>query len=238
MPLQSDEAGWKVSPGLFACGARVLDQPYLPYRSRPRDRRGPDRIPPRLLDRPSDRHRVATRLHRRPGEDVRDRDQAGAILAVCWEFRAKLAHGVARASSPTGAAQRFAANLVIAFLPAARARPCVRQARSRRTCSRRFRSRARSSSARSSSSGPSGGKSAAGNRAHRIDRRHALDRRAEGRLRAGARARSRARRDPERRSSAACCSACRASPRPSSRSSSRSRRSSRRRSTRCGRTRR
>ncbi len=44
--------------------------------------------------------------------------QAGAILAVCWEFRAKLVrvlHGLL--SDRT--AQRFAVNLAIAFLPAA-----------------------------------------------------------------------------------------------------------------------
>jgi undecaprenyl-diphosphatase len=44
--------------------------------------------------------------------------QAGAILAVCWEYRAKLftvAAGVFR----DRAAQRFVINLVVAFLPAA-----------------------------------------------------------------------------------------------------------------------
>ncbi len=44
--------------------------------------------------------------------------QAGAILAVCWEFRAKLIEtfrGIA--SEPK--AQRFAVNLFVAFLPAA-----------------------------------------------------------------------------------------------------------------------
>ena len=44
--------------------------------------------------------------------------QAGAILAVCWEYRAKLlavAAGIFRDRS----AQRFVLNLVIAFLPAA-----------------------------------------------------------------------------------------------------------------------
>ena len=44
--------------------------------------------------------------------------QAGAILAVCWEFRAKLAR-VLRGLFTDRGAQRFAANLVIAFLPAA-----------------------------------------------------------------------------------------------------------------------
>ena len=43
--------------------------------------------------------------------------QAGAILAVCWEYRARLAHAVAGlASDPR--AQRFVRNLVIAFVPA------------------------------------------------------------------------------------------------------------------------
>ena len=44
--------------------------------------------------------------------------QAGAILAVCWEYRARLAN-VARRLFSDRAAQRFVANLFIAFLPAA-----------------------------------------------------------------------------------------------------------------------
>jgi undecaprenyl-diphosphatase len=44
--------------------------------------------------------------------------QAGAILAVCWEFRRKLI-GVAAGLFSDRAAQRFAINLAIAFLPAA-----------------------------------------------------------------------------------------------------------------------
>ena len=44
--------------------------------------------------------------------------QAGAILAVCWEFRAKIVT-VLRGLFTDRAAQRFAANLVIAFVPAA-----------------------------------------------------------------------------------------------------------------------
>jgi undecaprenyl-diphosphatase len=44
--------------------------------------------------------------------------QAGAILAVCWEFRAKLTT-VARGILRERAAQRFVFNLFIAFLPAA-----------------------------------------------------------------------------------------------------------------------
>jgi undecaprenyl-diphosphatase len=44
--------------------------------------------------------------------------QAGAILAVCWEFRAKLV-AVLRGLFTDDAAQRFAANLFVAFLPAA-----------------------------------------------------------------------------------------------------------------------
>ena len=44
--------------------------------------------------------------------------QLGAILAVCWEYRARLSKViVGLPSDPT--AQRFAANLIIAFLPAA-----------------------------------------------------------------------------------------------------------------------
>jgi undecaprenyl-diphosphatase len=44
--------------------------------------------------------------------------QAGAILAVCWEFRVKLA-AVVRGIFTHRAAQRFALNLAIAFVPAA-----------------------------------------------------------------------------------------------------------------------
>ena len=44
--------------------------------------------------------------------------QAGAILAVCWEYRRKLA-GVAAGLFSDRAAQRFAINLAVAFLPAA-----------------------------------------------------------------------------------------------------------------------
>ena len=44
--------------------------------------------------------------------------QAGAILAVCWEFRARLARTVVGlAHDPI--AQRFAVNLIVAFIPAA-----------------------------------------------------------------------------------------------------------------------
>ncbi len=44
--------------------------------------------------------------------------QAGAILAVCWEYRAKLARVIAGLGRDP-AARRFALNLVVAFLPAA-----------------------------------------------------------------------------------------------------------------------
>jgi undecaprenyl-diphosphatase len=44
--------------------------------------------------------------------------QAGAILAVCWEYRARLAR-VAVQLPKSRDAQRFAVNLAIAFLPAA-----------------------------------------------------------------------------------------------------------------------
>ncbi len=44
--------------------------------------------------------------------------QAGAILAVCWEFRAKLVR-VVRGLLSDRTAQRFVLNLAIAFLPAA-----------------------------------------------------------------------------------------------------------------------
>ena len=44
--------------------------------------------------------------------------QLGAILAVVWEYRAKIAATIAGLSSNSGA-QRFTVNLIIAFLPAA-----------------------------------------------------------------------------------------------------------------------
>ena len=44
--------------------------------------------------------------------------QAGAILAVCWEYRAKLAHAIAGLGRDA-LARRFVANLAIAFMPAA-----------------------------------------------------------------------------------------------------------------------
>ena len=44
--------------------------------------------------------------------------QAGAILAVCWEYRARLVGAVAGLGSDP-VAQRFVINLAIAFLPAA-----------------------------------------------------------------------------------------------------------------------
>jgi len=44
--------------------------------------------------------------------------QAGAILAVCWEYRARIAAVLAGLSSDASA-RRFAINLIIAFLPAA-----------------------------------------------------------------------------------------------------------------------
>ena len=44
--------------------------------------------------------------------------QAGAILAVCWEYRAKIA-AVARGLPGDRGAQRFALNLAIAFVPLA-----------------------------------------------------------------------------------------------------------------------
>ncbi|HTN67405.1 MAG TPA: undecaprenyl-diphosphate phosphatase [Burkholderiaceae bacterium] len=44
--------------------------------------------------------------------------QAGAIFAVCWEYRARIAHVMAGLFSDRKA-QKFALNLVIAFLPAA-----------------------------------------------------------------------------------------------------------------------
>ncbi|HEY3327193.1 MAG TPA: undecaprenyl-diphosphate phosphatase [Novimethylophilus sp.] len=44
--------------------------------------------------------------------------QLGAILAVCWEYRARIGHVLASMATET-ASRRFAVNLFIAFLPAA-----------------------------------------------------------------------------------------------------------------------
>src|SRR5436190_17851965 len=44
--------------------------------------------------------------------------QAGAILAVCWEYRRKLAE-VVMGLATDRRSQRFAINLLLAFLPAA-----------------------------------------------------------------------------------------------------------------------
>ncbi len=44
--------------------------------------------------------------------------QSGAILAVCWEYRARLS-AVARGLGHDAGARRFVANLIVAFLPAA-----------------------------------------------------------------------------------------------------------------------
>lgn len=44
--------------------------------------------------------------------------QSGAILAVCWEYRVKIG-GVLRGLASEKSAQRFASNLVIAFVPTA-----------------------------------------------------------------------------------------------------------------------
>jgi undecaprenyl-diphosphatase len=44
--------------------------------------------------------------------------QAGAILAVCWEYRARLVR-VLRGIFTDAVAQRFAVNLIVAFVPAA-----------------------------------------------------------------------------------------------------------------------
>jgi undecaprenyl-diphosphatase len=43
--------------------------------------------------------------------------QAGAMLAVCWEYRVRIA-GVMRGFFSDAAARRFVANLLVAFLPA------------------------------------------------------------------------------------------------------------------------
>ena len=63
---------------------------------------------------------------------------------MCWEFRARLV-AVLRGIFSDAAAQRFALNLVVAFLPAGDARASPSTRRSRRISSRRCPSPARSS---------------------------------------------------------------------------------------------
>jgi undecaprenyl-diphosphatase len=64
---------------------------------------------------------VAGSLLRYTGEQAKAFEiviQAGAILAVCWEYRVRLLFAV-RGIFSDATAQRFVANLAIAFLPAA-----------------------------------------------------------------------------------------------------------------------
>lgn len=64
---------------------------------------------------------VAGSLLRYTGEQAKMFEiviQAGAILAVCWEYRARLA-GAVRGLLSDPRARRFVANLIIAFIPAA-----------------------------------------------------------------------------------------------------------------------
>jgi undecaprenyl-diphosphatase len=64
---------------------------------------------------------VAGSLLRYTGEQAKVFEiviQAGAILAVCWEYRVRLVSAV-RGIFSDARAQRFVANLVVAFLPAA-----------------------------------------------------------------------------------------------------------------------
>ena len=98
------------------------------------------------------------RLHRRAGEGVRDRDPGRRdprrVLGVPGDAR----HACCAGLSSEPRAQRFAVNLVVAFLPAAVRRPRVRQGdqgASLRAGAGRLRVRR---SARSSSSGSSGGR--------------------------------------------------------------------------------
>ena len=74
--------------------------------------------------------------------------QAGAILAVCWEFRARLARCSRGLLSRPASRSASRVNVAIAFLPAAVLGLAVRQGDQGACCSRRFRSRSRSSSAR------------------------------------------------------------------------------------------
>ena len=73
--------------------------------------------------------------------------QAGAVLAVCWEYRAKLL-AVAAGIFSERSAQRFVLNLLIAFLPAALL-GLVFGSAIKANCARRFLWPPRSSPARS-----------------------------------------------------------------------------------------
>jgi undecaprenyl-diphosphatase len=62
--------------------------------------------------------------------------QSGAMLAVCWEFRAKIMQ-VLRGLPRDPGAQRFALNIALAFLPRWRPSDCCSASPSRPICSTR-----------------------------------------------------------------------------------------------------
>ena len=113
--------------------------------------------------------------------------QAGAILAVCWEFRIRLARVLAGLSGDRSRSASRSTSRSRSCRP--RCSACCSARRSRRCCSRRFPSRWRSVAGalvilwveRRQRTRPAC-------RAHRRRRRDALDRRAEGRPGAGVRA--------------------------------------------------
>ena len=225
------------SSAVAATSAR-LDQPTLPHRGPPRHRRGPDRVPADLLDRPPDRRRLAARLRRaRRRRCSRSRSSRARCSPSCWEYRTRFVHASLRGvceRSRRATLRRSTSS--IAFVPAALLGLAARQPRSRRCCSHPVpvaiafiagafvilwaerRQRAEP-----------------GLGARRRGRRHALDRCAEGRHRADVRAdpgHVALRRDDHRRHAVRPVAQGR---RPSSRSSSPYPRSSPRACTRCGR---
>ena len=98
--------------------------------------------------------------------------QTGAMFAVIWEYRERLRRTVAGLTHDP-VAQRFARNVLIAFVPAVVFGPGVRQRRSRRTCSTRCRWRWPSSWAASSSCGSSAATTALYGERDLEGRRHA-----------------------------------------------------------------
>ena len=206
---------------------------HAPHRARPRHRRRADRVPAGLQHGAPDRRRLAARLHRRPGQGVRDRDPGRRDARGLLGLPGAPAPVLARSVSDRRA-QRFASMSPSRSLPAAvlglvfgkaikaylfKPVPVALRLRRRRA------------------GDPVGGAPRQKSRpdADPGDERRRTD---AGRTRSRSAARSASRSSPARRararrSSAACCSGCRATLRPSFRSFWRSPRCSRPPVTRC-----
>ena len=93
-------------------------RPPVRFRRHPRHRRGADRVPAGLLDRASDPRRRTDRVQRTRQQGVRGRDPARRDpRRVLGLSRAAVRRRHRAAQRPS--AQRFVANILVAFLPAA-----------------------------------------------------------------------------------------------------------------------